>query len=254
MDGYDDSTYGERFADVYDDWYGDLTDTDACVDLLERLAGGGAVLELGVGTGRLAVPLAQRGLAVTGVDTSSAMLARLAEKPGGDRVTALLGSMVDPPVGPDARFSVAVVAYNTLFNLTGPGEQERCLAAVARLLAPGGTLVVEAFVPDPLGPDPADAVTTRHLSADRVVLSVSRSLPGTQELLGQYVDITEAGIRLRPWHIRWATPAQLDELAGRAGLVLTGRWADWRGTAFDDSASAHISCYQPPHPDRPRTR
>ncbi|MEZ5178558.1 MAG: methyltransferase domain-containing protein [Acidimicrobiales bacterium] len=242
MEGYDASTYGERFADVYDDWYAFRDDTPACVEAIAALAGGGAVLELGVGTGRLAIPLAARGLAVTGVDTSPAMLERLAAKPGGDAVTAVLGDMADPPVG-DATFAVVFVAYNTLFNLVGDGEQQRCLANAAARLAPGGSLVIEAFVPDP---DHAgnDGLTVREITADQVVLSISRSDPARQEVLGQFVDITEAGITLRPWHVRWSTPEQLDAMATAAGLALQRRAADWTGTPWTDDAPTHVSTYR----------
>jgi SAM-dependent methyltransferase len=200
------------------------------------------VLELGVGTGRLAIPLAERGLAVTGVDASATMLEHLAAKPGGGQVAAVLGDMADPPVG-DAAFAVVFVAYNTLFNLVADGAQQRCLASAAALLAPGGAVVVEAFVPDEDG-SASDAVTTRRVTADQVVLSVSRSDPARQEALGQYVDITEAGIKLRPWHIRWSTPEQIDEMAAGAGLALEHRWADWAGTAWSGDAPAHVSVYR----------
>lgn len=243
MDGYDAATYGDRFVDVYDDWYGSITDTGACVEALAALAGDhGPVLELGVGTGRLAIPLAMRGLDVTGVDASAAMLDRLAAKPGGEQVAALLGDMAAPVVG-DRRFGLVFVAYNTLFNLIGDGEQQRCLANVAALLAADGCFVVEAFVPDPASPAD-DAVAPRRVTADRVVLSISRSDPERQEVLGQYVDITEAGIKLRPWHIRWATPAQLDEMAAGAGLRLAERWATWAGEPFHVGSGAHVSVYR----------
>ena len=239
MEGYDASTYGDRFADVYDDWYGDLTDADACVALVGELAAGGSMLELGVGTGRLAIPLAAHGV-VVGVDSSASMLARLGAKPGGDAVECLLGDMARPDVG-DRRFAVVFVAYNTLFNLIDPGDQERCLASAASCLAPGGSVLVEAFVPEP--GRVADAVSPRTITADRVVLSVSRSDPDRQEAMGQYVDITEAGIKLRPWHIRWSTPEQLDAMAVDAGLVLADRWADWRRTPFHPDAQAHVTRY-----------
>ena len=245
MDGYDATTYGDRFVDVYDDWYGDITDTDACVDALARLAGDGPVLELGVGTGRLAIPLAARGLAITGLDSSAAMLARLAEKPGGAAVTPVLGDMANPG-GPSlgtGSFRLAFVAYNTLFNLIAPGEQQRCLTNVAALLTDNGCLVVEAFVPD-TSAHADDTVAPRQVTADRVVLSVSRTNPERQEVLGQYVDITEAGIKLRPWHIRWATTTQLDAMAAEAGFELADRWATWNGEPFDADAPAHVSVYR----------
>ncbi|MGI8756378.1 MAG: class I SAM-dependent methyltransferase [Acidimicrobiales bacterium] len=242
MEGYDASTYGDRFAEVYDDWYSDLTDATACVDVVAGLADGGPVLELGVGTGRLAIPLAARGLVVVGLDASPAMLERMAAKPGGAEVEALVGDMAAPPLG-DRRFAVVFVAYNTLFNLIDPADQARCLADAAARLRPGGSILVEAFVPEP--ERIVEAVTPRTITADRVVLSISRTDPETQEALGQYVDITEAGIRLRPWHIRWSTPDQLDAMAAEAGLTLADRWADWRRSPFHADAPAHVSHYRP---------
>ena len=241
MEGYDAATYGDRFAEVYDDWYVGVTDGVGCVDRLAALAGpAGAVLELGVGTGRLAIPLAERGLSVTGVDSSAAMLGVLAAKPNGGLVRAVVGDMADPPVG-DGRFDLVFVAFNTLFMLIDPADQQRCLGSAAALLVDGGSVVVEAFVPDP--GRVTEEVAPRRITADRVVLSVSRSDPATQEALGQHVDITEAGIRLRPWHIRWSTPAQIDAMAAAAGLTLADRWADWNNTPFTDDSPAHVSRY-----------
>lgn len=254
MDGYGASTYGDRFADVYDDWYDSITDTEACVSAVAELAvevdaeagaGTGAdgdVLELGVGTGRLAIPLAERGLRVTGVDASKAMLDRLAAKPGGEAVEALLGDMAEPPVD-GRRFAVVLVAYNTLFNLVDDGAQARCLAAAAKALVPGGRLVVEAFVPDPDAESSA-VVEPKAMTADHVVLSVSRSSPTSRLIQGQYVDISAAGVRLRPWEIRWATPAEVDEMAREAGLELAERWSAWNRAPFHADAHTHVSIYR----------
>lgn len=254
VQGYDRSTYGDRFADVYDDWYDGITDADAVAEVVAALAaevasgaGEGAVLELGVGTGRLALPIAERGLDVVGIDASEAMLAQLQRKLAGrgsdapGSVRGVLGDMADPPVG-DQRFAVALVAYNTLFNLVDDGAQARCLTAVASRLESGGSLLVEAFVPDL--DRPASSVEPRTIAADRVVLSVSRADPARQEALGQYVDITEQGISLRPWHIRWATPEQLDAMAADAGLELVERWSAWDRTPFEAGDPTHIARYR----------
>lgn len=247
MDGYTSSTYGEAFADVYDDWYADLDDLPVAVRTLALLAGdGGRVLELGVGTGRLAVPLAAAVAAsageVAGVDTSAAMLARLRSNDPDGRVATYVGDMVDG--GPDGPFDLVLVAYNTLFNLLDAERQAACVAAAARRLAPTGVLVVEAFVPDEQGPSRVDDVAVRHLSATEVVLSVSRTLTSEQRVEGQYVSFTESGgVRLRPWSIRWATPAQLDEMARGAGLVRIARWASLAAEAFDEHSARHVSVY-----------
>lgn len=242
MRGYDDASYGDAFADVYDDWYHDISDVDATTAALTTLAGAGPVLELGVGTGRLAIPLAAAGLTVHGLDTSAAMLQQMAAKPGGERVHPHVGDMVDGlPAGP---FSLVFVAYNTFFSLLTEERQRACFTQVAARLAPDGVFVIEAFVPDPAH-DPGNGISVRSLTADRVVLSVSTFDTDAQRAEGQYVDITEAGgVRLRPWSIRWATPTQLDAMAAAAGLTCGDRWEDFSGTLFGPDSPRHVSVYR----------
>ena len=247
MQGYGADSYGEAFADVYDDWYATVTDVEATVALTTRLAGpAGRLLELGVGTGRLAIPMAQAGLTVTGIDTSAAMLERLAAADVSGSVTVVRGDMVDDL--PDGPFDVALAAYNTLFNLVDDGAQQRCFRAVADRLAPGGSFVVEAFVPDAAADQRAESgssVEVRSMGVDHVVLSVSRHDPGEQRAEGQFVTFTESGgVRLRPWMIRWSTPAELDAMAAAAGLALGERWADMAMTPFTDDSPHHVSVYR----------
>jgi SAM-dependent methyltransferase len=233
---------------VYDDWYAEVTDVSATVARMTEVAGpAGRVLELGVGTGRLAVPMAQAGLAVTGIDSSDAMLDRLAERDPDGAVTVICGDMVDDlPAGP---FDAVLVAYNTIFNLLGDGQQQRLFDRVADRLTTGGAFVVEAFVPGEHPDATASSdVTVRSLAADRVVLSVSVDRPAEQRAEGQFVEFSESsGVRLRPWAIRWATPEQLDVMAGAAGLVLDRRDADMAGTPFDADSAHHVSIYRPAH-------
>jgi SAM-dependent methyltransferase len=263
VDGYRPSTYGERFADVYDDWYHDVSDVGATVERVAALAEplGGRVLELGAGSGRLAIPLAAAGLDVWAVDASATMLERLRAKPGGEAVHAVVDDMADlaaPEVaapGPDGggpRFAVVLCAFNTLFNLTDTAAQARCLRRVAELLAPDGRLLVEAFVPPPEEDDTASgvggvsaAVEPRHIGLDEVVLTVSRLDPAARTVVGQHVQITEAGIRLRPWVLHYASPDGVDELAAAAGLRLVERHAGWRGEPFSSASATHVSCYAP---------
>jgi SAM-dependent methyltransferase len=250
VEGYEANTYGDRFAEVYDDWYGDVTDAAACTERLARLVeevGGGPVLELGIGSGRLALPLAARGLEVHGIDASAAMLAALTAKPGGAELTVTLGDMAALDLGGTGPFSVVFVAFNTFFNLGTIDEQRRCLQRVAEVLTPTGCFVLEAFVPPEGGADGIDgdgAVTPRHITADDVVLTVSRHDPGRQTITGQHVHITEGGIRLRPWHLRYAAPAELDRLAADAGLTLHWRAAGWRDEPFDSTSNVHVSAYR----------
>ncbi len=250
--GYHEASYGDGFADVYDEWYEgapELGDTDTIVAILAELAelaGSGArVLELGVGTGRLAIPLAatlaDRGGEVHGLDSSAPMLDRLAAKPGATAVHPHLGDMVDGL--PDGPFSLVFAAYNTFFNLLSAQRQQACVRAVAARLAPGGRFVVEAFVP---ADDAAAAreVAVKSVTAERVVLSVSITDPATQVAEGQYVEFTEAGgVRLRPWSVRWCTPAQLQEMAAAAGLHLEHRWEDFARTPFGPDSARQVAVF-----------
>lgn len=242
MEGYDARTYGEAFADVYDEWYRGISDVDTTVSALAELAGGRHALELGVGTGRLAIPLARLGVAVTGVDTSPAMLERLAAADPAGAVRAIEADMVTGlPAGP---FALAFVAYNTFFNLTEPGAQVACFAAVADRLEQAGRFVIEAFVPDD-PPRDGDDVAVREITADRVVLAITRHDAAQQRAEGQFVELTEAGgVRLRPWSIRYATPSQLDAMAEAAGFELERRSEDFGGTPFDDHSDRHVSVYR----------
>ena len=243
MRGYDSTSYGDGFADVYDEWYADVTDVAATVARMGGLAGdAGHVLELGVGTGRLAAPMAAAGLRVVGVDSSQAMLDRIPGRPGGETVEAILGDMVDDL--PDGPFDASLVAYNTIFNLLDAASQQRCFEAVAARLRPGGRFVVEAIVPDPTAPSGGD-VSVRSMAADRVVLSVSDHRPDEQRTSGQFIELTESGgVRLRPWAIRWAPPHELDAMAGAAGFEVEDRVADMSGTPFDDRSAHHVTIYR----------
>jgi SAM-dependent methyltransferase len=249
--GYDHRSYGEGFADVYDEWYADVTDVDATVTRIAALAGaGGRVLELGVGTGRLATPMADAGLRVVGIDSSEAMLAKLRERDPDGRVEAMLGDICDElPVGP---FDAVLVAYNTIFNLLGAHDQPRLFQHVAERLAPDGAFVVEAFVPHTDATDASSEVTVRTMAVDHVVLSVSVNRPEEQVAEGQFVQFSQdGGVRLRPWSIRWATPEQLDAMAAAAGLRLDERLGDMAGAHFDDDSAQHVSIYRRADPAPP---
>jgi len=266
VEGYATSSYGDGFADVYDAWYSQVTDVEACVERLRSLVRpGGAVLELGVGTGRLALPLAaalagDRGVdggkagaggSVTGIDSSAAMLAELRAKPGHGDLQLVLGDMADlgaadPPIADAPTFDLAFVAYNTLFNLTGAGEAARCIAGVARRLVPGGRFVVEAFVPRPDPDGRRDSVAVSRMATAELVLTATLHDPADQTISGQHVQFTDGGVRLRPWMVRYLTPDQIDAAAGAAGLDLEHRGADWAGSGLDDHSPTHVSVYRRP--------
>ena len=260
-DDYGPATYGDAFADVYDDWYHDVSDVDATVAAVGRLAAGGAVLELGVGTGRLALPLAAAGVPVVGIDASQAMLDLLAAKAGADMVTSVLADMAD--LGAEAAiedagpYRVAFAAFNTFFNLTSDAAQTACLRTLYDLVEPGGVVVIEGFVP-PVDGLADGGVSVRDVNADGAVITVSKHDADAQVIRGHHVEITAAGNRLRPWVLHYRTPAQLDASAAAVGFVLHERWTDWAGTPFPlpgdlspadpslDLPDVHVSVYRRP--------
>ena len=220
MEGYDERTYGDAFADVYDDWYHGVSDVESTVAALLELAGRGPVLELGVGTGRLAVPLAEagrdRGLDVVGIDSSPAMLARLRRTRSlAASSTAVLGDMSSTPPRRTVRVRVRGVQHSCSTSPT-TAAQARCFECGRPIDSlPGGRFVVEAFVPD----ESRRARRRRVGAVDRVrscrAVDLGRR-PRPPAAEGQFVELTEAGgVRLRPWSIRYATPAQLDGYADR---------------------------------------
>src|ERR671915_1286672 len=144
MNFYGDETYGERVAEVFDEWYGDYD--PAAINVLAELAGRGRALELGIGTGRIAMPLLARNVEVHGVDSAPSMVARLRAKPDGNRVPISLGNFADVSI--DGEFALVYVVFNTFFALSSQDEQVRCFRNVAKHLGPGGCFVIEAFVPD----------------------------------------------------------------------------------------------------------
>jgi SAM-dependent methyltransferase len=146
MENYRPSTYGDRIADVYETWYGNQMDPSAAVDLLEGLAEKGRALELGIGTGRVALPLAARGVAVEGIDASEAMVAKLREKPGGEDIPVSIGDFADVAV--EGTYRLVYVPFTTFFALPSQAEQIRCLHNVAAHLEDGGWFVLDAWVPD----------------------------------------------------------------------------------------------------------
>jgi SAM-dependent methyltransferase len=242
MEDKGERTYDGRCADVYDQWFGYFD--EAAVDVLEGLAGGGRVLELGIGTGLLALPLAARGVEVHGIDSSPEMVARLRAKPGGDRVPVTLGDFADAEAA--GEFSLVFVVYNTFFALGSQEEQVRCFGNVAARLAPGGAFVVEAFVPDPAQFTAGHGLRVLHSEAGRVGLKVSQHDPVGQKIKSQHVVITEGGARLFPVEVRYAWPSELDLMARLAGLRLRARWGGWRREEFGAKSEKHVSVYERP--------
>jgi SAM-dependent methyltransferase len=241
MTEYDASTYGERIADVYDAWPTVPGDTEAAVARLAELAGRGPVLELGIGTGRLALPLAARGLAVQGIDASPAMVAKLREKPGGERIPVALGDFADVAV--DGRFALIFVAFNTFFALLSQEAQVRCFAAVAARLAEGGVFVIQAFAPDLARYDRGQRLGVIAVDSAGALLEASVHDPVAQRVHSLQVSLSDRGVRTYPVEIRYAWPSELDLMARLAGLTLQHRWGGWDRQPFTTDSRIHVSVY-----------
>lgn len=242
MDNYGPSTYGDRIAEVYDEMYGHMADVSVVVDLLAELAEKGRALELGVGTGRVALPLAAAGVTVEGVDASEAMVARLREKHGGADIPVSLGNFADVAV--EGTFRLIYVPFTTFFALTSQEEQIRCLRNVAAHLDDRGWFVMDAWVPDPTRYRNQQAVSVTQVAADHVVLDATLHDPVTQTIRSSHVVMTDAGLRLYPVFARYAWPAELDAMALASGLVRVDRFGDYDRRPFDASSPRHVSVYR----------
>ncbi|HET7517747.1 MAG TPA: class I SAM-dependent methyltransferase [Actinomycetes bacterium] len=242
MEGYRPETYGDRIADVYDAIMADLPDPGDCADRLAELAGPGPALELGIGTGRVALPLAARGVEVHGVDASAAMVEQLRAKPGGEAIPVTMGDFADVPV--EGGYRLVYVVFNTFFALLSQDDQVRCFAGVARHLTPEGVFVLTAFVPDLSLYSGGQSVRAHGLGLDHVRLDAARHDPVAQRVDFQHVLMTADGIRFLPGALRYAWPPELDLMARLAGLRLRERWGGWRREPFDAASGLHVSVYE----------
>jgi SAM-dependent methyltransferase len=237
--------YGEAFADIYDNWYSLASDTGPTVGLLADLAAGQPVLELGVGTGRVACALALRGLDVWGIDASQSMLDQLVQKPGGHAVRTVLGDMeaLELPEAVPA-FGVVFCAFNTLFCLPTDDAQGACLERASRVLAGDGRVVLDLYVP---GVPPVPG--TRQFEIDMVtaegaVLKVYEWWPDEELLVGEHMEVTATGVRHRPWRLHPLGVDRIDELASAASLELESRYASWDLQPFTPLSGRHVSIYR----------
>lgn len=241
MCGYNPSTYGDHIAEVYDEWYTAL-DAEGAVALLAELAGPGPLLELGIGTGRIALPLVRRGVEVHGIDASEAMVGKLRAKPDGDRIPVAIGDLADVDI--DGEFSLVCIPFNTIFCLLSQDDQLRCFRNVAAKLTKDGVFVVDAFVPDLSRFERNQRVGLEELEDDRVRIEASKHDPVNQRVESRHIVLTEQGARFYPLKIRYAWPSELDLMARLAGLRLRERWGGWRRQPFDASSVTHVSVYE----------
>jgi len=240
MKGFGPETYGDVIAGAYDGLYADAPEN--VVDRLAELAGGGPALELGIGTGRVAVPLAARGVEVHGIDASVAMLEELRKKPGAAGIEATLGDFGE--VETARRYRLVYVVFNTFFALTTQDEQLSCFTSVAERLEPGGVFLLELFYPDLSRFDRGQTVRATSVALDAVQLEVTTHDAVRQTITNQHVVLSGTGTRLYPVVLRYAWPSELDLMARAAGLRLRGRWGDWDGAPFTSTDRRHISIYE----------
>lgn len=243
MERYDATTYGDRIAEDYDALYAAHDPGDA-VAALVALADGGPVLELGIGTGRVALPLAATGVRVDGVDASAAMVARLRAKPGGHAIDVRIGDFGRDDLG--GPYSLVFVAFNTLFALTSQDDQVACFAHVARALVPGGRFVVEVFVPDLTRFERGQSTVTTAIGPDHVVIDSSIHHPVEQRVDSMHTIVRADSTTLLPVVVRYAWPSELDLMARLAGLELEHRWGGWDRRPFDASSGRHVSVWRRP--------
>ncbi|MGI5391175.1 class I SAM-dependent DNA methyltransferase [Streptomyces sp. CA-251251] len=240
-DGY----FGESVAARYDESSADMFAPDAvepAVTLLARLAGGGRALEFGVGTGRIALPLAARGVPVHGIDMSRAMTARLSAKPGGDAVGVTIGDFATARA--PGSYTLAYLVFNTINNLTTQDAQVDCFRNAAAHLEPGGRFVVEVGVPElrllppgqtavPFGVGPAEWAFDTYDTA-------------TQAMSSHYVTVVDGRAEHAAIPFRYVWPAELDLMARIAGMRLRDRWEGWSGEPFTHESRRHVSVWEKP--------
>jgi SAM-dependent methyltransferase len=237
--------FGEAVAARYDELSADMFTPEAvdpAVDFLAGLAGAGAALELGIGTGRIALPLAARGVRVSGIDLSSAMVERLRDKPGGEDIRVTIGDFATTRV--DGTFTLAYLVFNTIMNLTSQDEQVACFENVSRHLEPGGHFVVEVGVPDLQRLPPGETVRPFTVAPTR--LGFDEFDVPRQGLISHHYRLEDGTWRSRSIPFRYVWPAELDLMARMAGMKLAERWSDWTRTPFTGESRKHVSVWQKP--------
>jgi SAM-dependent methyltransferase len=244
-EGGSEGFFGERVASFYDERSADVSGPEVVgpvVQMLADLAGDDGALEFGIGTGRIALPLAERGVRVAGIDSSEAMLARLRAKPGAEGIEAALGDFASTRVG--GRFSVVYLVFNTISNLVTQDAQVACFQNAAAHLRRGGTFVIENAVPALQSLPPGQTVIPFRADPEGFSFDVYDVV--TQRFSSSHFYIVEGRVEAFPVEFRYAWPAELDLMARLAGMRLRDRWAGWKGEPFTAVSPAHVSVYEKP--------
>jgi SAM-dependent methyltransferase len=235
--------FGERVAARYDETSADMfeeAEVEPVVDFLAELATDGPALELGIGTGRIALPLSRRGIRIHGIDLSEAMVARLQAKPGAEQIGVTIGDFATTTV--EGRFSVAYLVFNTIMNLTTQDEQVACFQNVASHLQPGGCFVVEVSIPDLQRLPPGETLRPFTVSATR--LGFDEYDVVAQGLISHHYWIDNGRLETISMPFRYVWPAELDLMARLAGMSLRERWSDWKREPFTSDSRQHVSVWE----------
>jgi SAM-dependent methyltransferase len=242
---HDNGYFDERVAARYDEFEGEMFDpavVDPVVDFLVELAGNGRALELGIGTGRIALPLAQRGVPVHGIELSTAMVARLRAKPGGEDIGVAIGDFTTTTV--DGTFSVAYLVFNTISNLTTQAAQVACFRNVAAHIEPGGCFVIEVGVPELQRLPPGETIRPFHVSENR--WGFDEYDIARQGLTSHHLRIVDGRVERNSVPFRYTWPSELDLMAQLAGMRLRDRWSGWKREPFTSESRKHVSVWEKP--------
>lgn len=251
-DGFlDPVVYGEAIADEYDGWFSGPDRQAAAFDAAEFLhakAGAGPALELGIGTGRVALPLAALGTKVVGIDASPRMLGRLRDKPGGSDIELRLADFADLAGFdvPGEQFALVYVVFSTFCGLADQNAQVGCFVKVAAALRPGGWFVLETFVPDPTRWERGQRLDVDRFTGESTHLNAAVHDPVTQRIRNRRIVLGPGGVRTYPVDLRDVWPSELDLMGRIAGLELAERWAGWAGEPFTATSGYHVSVWRRP--------
>jgi SAM-dependent methyltransferase len=237
--------FGEDVAARYDESSADMFDPavlEPTVSFLAQLAGDGAALELGIGTGRIALPLSERGVRVVGIDLSEAMVAKLREKPGAERIEVAIGDFATTQV--EGMFSLAYVVFNTIGNLTSQDAQVACFQNAAAHLEPGGCFVIELGVPGLRTLPPGEGFQVFEFVPEHIGIDEYDVM--NQGLISHHLSRGEGAWELVSMPFRYVWPAELDLMARLAGMTLRERWSDWNQEPFTSESTKHVSVWEKP--------
>ena len=241
QDGYFDEPVAAAYDDPADEMFSDAV-VGASVEFLLRRAAGGRALELGIGTGRIALPLSRRGVRVSGIDLSNAMVSRLRAKPGGEDIEVAIGDFATTTA--DGTFSLAYLVYNTIMNLTTQGAQVACFRNAAAHLEPGGRFVIEVQVPDLQRLPPGETFVV--FDARESHWGIDEYDVARQGLVSHHFDLVDGRYERLSMPFRYVWPAELDLMAQLAGMTLRERWGDWNSEPFTGDSRKHVSVWEKP--------